>query len=93
MLRVRIPGQLPNSGDLRVIIHIGTLGFTRSEVFLNKDWKPGGIIYIDPDTIKCEFEIIDRPNSRISAKLKEILAPIEKNQKNSKKSQKNAQKA
>ena len=94
MIRIRIPGQLPKlKGDLRIIYHIGTLGFTYSEVLSQKRWRPGGITYAPPETVKAEFEIIGKINSRVSSNLAEILAPEKNFRENKKNTRKNVSKS
>ena len=93
MIRIRIPGSLPKrGGDLRIIYHIGTLGFTYSEILHKNRWRPGAIIYAPPETVRVEFEIVGKINSRISSKMAGILAPMKNFEQNSKKTQKNGKK-
>jgi len=89
MLRIKIPVSIPNpskGGDLRIICTIGDLGFTYSEVLKKGKWINGGIIYIQEDTIEASFEVVGRPNSRLSAKIKDLLEPPEKFSRNDGKS-------
>jgi hypothetical protein len=92
MIRARIPGNLPKTGNLRVMEHIGTLGYVHSTVLESGNWRPGGIIYLHPDIVSVEWEIVGRTNSRFSTKLASILAPLENFGKISRKSRKNAPK-
>ena len=89
MIAIRIPGYLGrHNADLRVIATIGDLGYTHSEILKAGAWRPGGIMYIWPDTVSVDFEIVGRVNSKISAKLKSILVEPEYFRKKSRKSEK-----
>ena len=79
MIRIRIPGSLPKpTSDLRIIYHIGTLGFKYSEIIHKRGWRPGGITYAPPDTVRAEFQLVGKINSTVSSNLAGILAPLEK---------------
>ena len=90
MIPIRIPGSLGKcNASLRVTATIGTLGYTQSEFLKGGSWRPGGIMYIWPETVSVDFEIVGRVNSKISANLKAILVEPEYFGKKSRKSQKN----
>lgn len=74
MIRSRIPGALPKGGDLRVVEHIGTLGYSHSQVLADGSWRPGGIIYLHPEVVSVTWEIVGRVNSRLKA-VPEMVAP------------------
>lgn len=91
MIAIRIPGSLGrHNANLKVTAKIGTLGFTQSEVIKAGRWRPGGIMYIWPETVSVDFEIAGRVNSKISEKLKSLLVDEEYFGKISRKSEKNA---
>lgn len=69
MIRIRIPGELPRGGALRVTIHIGTLGFNRSEYFIKDRWAPNSVIYVDEETNAVSFESSVTPNKIIKRKI------------------------
>lgn len=91
MIPIRIPGSLGrHNAALRVTATIGTLGYTQSEFLKAGNWRPGGIMYIWPETVAVDFEIVGRVNSKISAKLQAISVEPEYFGKKSRKSEKNA---
>lgn len=63
MIKIKIPNELSPGGSLRVIIKIGTLGFTRTEILRN--WEPGGNTYVDPDYTAVEFSKVGQTAGRI----------------------------
>jgi len=65
MKRIKIPSDIYKRGDLRLIIYVGTLGFSRSEIIEEGKWSPGGPVYIDEEATKVEFSIVGKPNSGI----------------------------
>ena len=65
MKKIRIPGELPKGGALKVIISVGTLGFKRTEYLKEDEWRPGGIFYTDNDTVSVSFESSTTPNKII----------------------------
>jgi hypothetical protein len=92
MIRIKIPTYLPkaqNGGALRVCFEIGTLGFVYSEVLPEGHWKGGAVMYAPPDTVRANFEVVGKINSRISSKIQDLLDPDKNFDKISRKSQKN----
>ena len=65
MRRIRIPGELPRGGDLKVTISVGTLGFQRNEFLKSKEWRPGGYLYVDQDTTYVSFEVSNHPTLKL----------------------------
>lgn len=63
MIKIKIPNELSPGGSLRVIIKVGTLGFTRTEILRN--WEPGGNTYVDPDYTAVEFSKVGQTTGRI----------------------------
>ena len=89
MIPIRIPGSLgKHNADLRIIATIGELGYTQSEILKAGCWRPGGIMYIWPETISVNFEIVGRVNSKISGKIKDLRISEEYFRKNPKISKK-----
>lgn len=90
MIPIRIPGSLgKHNADLRVIATIGELGYTQSEILKSETWRPGGIMYIWPETVSVDFEIVGRVNSKITGKIKDLRIEEEYFGKKVKKLQKN----
>ena len=92
MIRIKIPTGLPkaqNGGALRVCFEIGTLGFVYSEVLPEGRWRGGDVMYAPPDTVRANFEVVGKINSRISSKIQDLLDPDKNFDKISTKSQKN----
>jgi hypothetical protein len=63
VIKIKIPNELNPGGSLRVIIKVGTLGFTRTEILRN--WEPGGNTYVDPDYTSVEFSKVGQTTGRI----------------------------
>ena len=55
MIRIHIPKTAPQGGDLRITMHIGRQGYTRTEVLKRGKWTPNKEFYVDPDTIHVDF--------------------------------------
>lgn len=73
MKRIRIPGELPKGGALKVTISIGTLGFQRTEYLKQNEWKPGGVFYVDQETTYINFEV----SNNSTLKLRRHLSALE----------------
>jgi len=58
MKSIKIPAGTPPGGELKVLIKIGTQGFSRTEVWKNGEWEPGQTIYVDQDTFSVVFSKI-----------------------------------
>lgn len=65
MIKIRIPGELPKGGALKITVFVGTLGFHRTEHFKEDNWRPGGEIYVDPETTSVAFEVSNRPTLKV----------------------------
>ena len=63
MIKIKIPNELNPGGGLRVIIKVGTLGFTRTEILRN--WEPGVNTYVDSDYTSVEFSKVGQTTGRI----------------------------
>lgn len=57
MRLTRLP-KLPD-GDLRVKIYVGHEGFVRSEYFKKGTWAKWDECWVDPETTKVVYELID----------------------------------
>lgn len=73
MKRIKIPNDITRKGDLRMVISVGTLGFTRSEILEDGKWAPGTPVYVDEETTKVEFSIVGRINTNITYQINKIL--------------------
>lgn len=73
MKKIRIPGELPKGGALKVIISVGTLGFKRTEYLKEDEWRPGGTIYVDNETTYVSFETSSAPTKVLRRPLSAIL--------------------
>lgn len=73
MKRIKVPNDISRKGDLRMVISVGTLGFTRSEILEEGKWAPGTYVYVDEETTKVEFSIVGRINTNITYPINKIL--------------------
>ena len=73
MKRIKIPNDITRKGDLRMVISVGTLGFTRSEILEEGKWAPATPVYVDEETTKVEFSIVGRINTNITYQINKIL--------------------
>jgi hypothetical protein len=75
MIKIRIPGELPKGGALKVTIFVGTLGFKRSEFLKEMEWRPGDTMYVDPETTFVSFESSMTPTKVLKRSLSTIRIP------------------
>lgn len=75
MIKIRIPGELPKGGALKITIFVGTLGFKRSEFLKEDEWRPGEIFYTDNDTVSISFESSKTPNKIIKRGINILQIP------------------
>lgn len=73
MIRIRIPGELPRGGALKATLLIGTLGFQRSEFLKEDQWRPGGVLYVDPETTSVVFEVSNKPTLKLKRSMASLL--------------------
>lgn len=73
MKRIKIPNDISRKGDLRMVISVGTLGFTRSEILEEGKWAPGTTVYVDEETTKVEFSIVGRINTNITYSINKLI--------------------
>jgi hypothetical protein len=73
MIKIRIPGELPRGGSLKATIFVGTLGFSRHEYIRDGEWRPGGPLYVDPETTAVAFEVSNKPALKIKHRISSLL--------------------
>jgi hypothetical protein len=73
VIKIRIPGELPRGGALKLTIFVGTLGFSRHEYIKDGAWRPGAAFYVDPETTSVAFEVSNKPALKVKHRISSLL--------------------